>query len=145
VITCGVPDRSAQDPTRLGQTNATSLRHDHTIIWELEDFGTQTTPARMAWPNRFSRLVGDKAFGLLIADAVGLPVPAATGVPRLLAPFHFGQTTGTGEFWIRTCPTEQVPGRFTTHRGWLDPFELMRVEDPVRMEWVADARQVWIR
>ena len=32
--------------------------------------------------------------------------------------------------WIRTCPTEQVPGKFTTHRGWLDPYKLMHEEDP---------------
>jgi hypothetical protein len=36
----------------------------------------------------------------------------------------------SGEFWIRTAPTEQVPGKFTTHHGWLDPFKLLRSEDP---------------
>jgi hypothetical protein len=59
-----------------------------------------------------------------------LPVPGTTALPRRLAPFRFGQPTGTGELWLRTCPVEQVPGRFTTHRGWLDPFALLQKEDP---------------
>ncbi|HEX5709041.1 MAG TPA: hypothetical protein VFX96_17195 [Pyrinomonadaceae bacterium] len=104
--------------------------HDHTIIWELEEVGDIKLEAEIGWPNRFSRHVGDKAYGLLVADALGLPVPATTVIPRGLAPFRFGQATGGGEFWIRTCPVEQVPGFFTTKRGWLDPFKLLSDEDP---------------
>ena len=89
------------------------------------------TPARRpAWPNRFSRLLGDKAFGLLVADLLGLAVPATTVVGRRVAPFRFGRPTGTGERWLRTCPAEPVPGRFTTRRGWPDPFALLAGEDP---------------
>jgi hypothetical protein len=105
-------------------------RHGHTIVWEEEQTEELNLPIDITWPNRFSRLLGDKAFGLLVADVVGLPVPAATVVARALAPFRFGQPTGSGEYWIRTCPAEQVPGRFTTARGWLDPFALLAKEDP---------------
>jgi len=65
-----------------------------------------------------------------IADALGLQVPRTVVIPRAVAPFALGRETGLAETWIRTCPTEQVPGRFTTRRGWLDPFRLMQDEDP---------------
>jgi hypothetical protein len=106
------------------------FRHEHTIVWELEEVGAVNLAPDIRWPNLFSRFIGDKAFGLLIADSLGLPVPRTTAVPRRLAPFAFGTATNSGELWIRTCPTEQDPGRFTTRRGWLDPFKLMHEEDP---------------
>ncbi len=105
-------------------------RHDHTIIWEIEEVGPPPEGAVVSWPNRFSRFVGDKAFGLLMADLLGLPVPRTLVIPRKLPPFGFGTDTGCAETWIRTCPVEQVPGRFTTRRGWLDPYALMHEEDP---------------
>jgi hypothetical protein len=104
--------------------------HGHTIIWELERMGESLPRGDTRWPNRFSRFIGDKAFGLLVADSLGLPVPRTTVVARGVAPFTFGRATGTGEVWIRTCPVEQDPGHFTTRRGWTDPFELLEVEDP---------------
>ncbi|HEY0169865.1 MAG TPA: hypothetical protein VGB98_02345 [Pyrinomonadaceae bacterium] len=104
--------------------------HDHTIVWELERMGESHARGDTRWPNRFSRFVGDKAFGLLVADAVGLPVPRTTVIARGLAPFTFGRGTRTGEIWIRTCPVEQDPGHFTTRRGWCDPFKLLELEDP---------------
>lgn len=106
------------------------VERDHTIIWELERFDHVQTVADIRWPNNFSRFMGDKAFGLLVADVLGLPVPATTVFPRQLPPFSFGKSTGTAEVWIRTCPVEQDPGKFTTQRGWLDPYNLMAKEDP---------------
>ena len=106
------------------------VRQDHTIVWELEDVGGFETSAEILWPNKFSAFMGDKAFGLLLADTLGLPVPATQVFPRLLPPFTFGKPTGSAETWIRTCPAEQDPGRYTTKRGWLDPFELLAREDP---------------
>ena len=106
------------------------VRHGHTIVWELEEVGGLEASAEISWPNKFSRFIGDKAFGLLLADILGLPVPATMVFPRFLPPFTFGKTTGSGETWIRTCPVEQDPGRYTTNRGWLDPFALLAREDP---------------
>jgi hypothetical protein len=57
-----------------------------------------------------------------------------TVITRAIAPFSFGLATGTREFWIRTCPREQVPGKFTTRRGWVDPFDLIANEDPDRSQ-----------
>jgi hypothetical protein len=107
------------------------VRQTHTILWELEPADpVALAPRRLTWPNRFSRLLGDKTFGLLVADLHGLPVPATTVVGRRVAPFRFGRPTGGGERWLRTCPAEPVPGRFLTQRGWRDPFALLAAEDP---------------
>ncbi len=106
------------------------FRQEHTIIWELENVGATDTQAQMRWPNRFSQYIGDKAFGLLVAHLLGLPVPETVVISRAVGPFHFGQSTGSAETWLRTCPRVQVPGKYTTHRGWMDPFKLMSAEDP---------------
>jgi hypothetical protein len=109
---------------------AAGVRQAHTILWERERVDPVPLAARLSWPNRFSRLLGDKAFGLLVADLLGLPVPATTVVGRRVAPFSFGRPTGSGERWLRTSPAEPVPGRFPTQRGWGDPFALLAAEDP---------------
>jgi hypothetical protein len=111
-------------PLRVG------ARGTHTIVWEREPVAGVDVSAALVWPNHFSRFMGDKAFGLLIADTLGLPVPTTTVVARRVAPFRFGQPTGSAETWLRTCPIEPVPGKFTTRRGWSDPFALLAEEDP---------------
>jgi hypothetical protein len=112
-------------PMRVG------YRRSNTLWWELEpNAATTDLTAQVSWPNRFSRHIGDKAYGLLIADLVGLPVPRTTVVSRRVAPFSFGQPTRTGETWLRTCPTEQAPGQYTTLPHWTDPYALLAKEDP---------------
>jgi hypothetical protein len=113
------------------------VRQTHTIVWECEPVGPDRLSARLTWPNRLSRFLGDKAFGLLVADLLGLPVPATTVVGRRVAPFSFGRPTGSGERWLRTCPPEPVPGRFLTRRGWRDPYALLADEDPAGTAVVA--------
>jgi hypothetical protein len=114
------------------------VRQTHTILWEAEPADPAVALGRrLTWPNRFSRLLGDKAFGLLVADLLGLPVPATTVVGRRVAPFRFGRPTGGGERWLRTCPAEPVPGRFLTQRGWRDPFALLAAEDPAGTDLAA--------
>ena len=99
----------------------TGFRNTHTVIWESEWIGATTLEPQLRWPNKFSQLIGDKAFGLLIAHLANLPVPNTTVIPRKIAPFQFGADTGLSEKWFRTCPVTPVPGKFTTHRGWVDP------------------------
>ncbi|MCI0561747.1 MAG: hypothetical protein MN733_24930 [Nitrososphaera sp.] len=106
------------------------FRHEHTIVWEMERVVPIHLTAEVRWPNRFSRLVGDKAFGLLVADLLHLPVPATTVISRAISPFRFGRPTGTGEMWIRTSPPEPVPGFFPTRFGWYDPLKLLAQKDP---------------
>lgn len=100
------------------------------LVWEFEEHPHIEAHPRLEWPNIFSRFIGDKAFGLLVAHHVGLPVPFTTVINRRVAPFSFGRPTGSGETWIRTAPAEQIPGKLTTRRGWVDPYALLHSEDP---------------
>jgi hypothetical protein len=109
---------------------ARGWRATQTLLWEQEDTEATRASATLQWPNRFSRHIGDKLYGLLMAHLCGAAVPKTTALPRRVAPFSFGQPTGSYENWIRTCPTEPQPGLFTTHRGWLDPYKLLADEDP---------------
>ena len=105
-------------------------RGTHTLLWEYEETDAIAPGAALSWPNRFSRHIGDKAYGLLIADALGLSVPETTVIGRRVAPFTFGRPTGSPEVWTRTAPVEPQPGLYTTVKGWVDPFVLMAMEDP---------------
>lgn len=111
-------------PMRVG------YRRGHTLLWEIEQVESVRLEPRVVWPNRLSEHIGDKAFGLLIAHLLDLPVPMTTVISRAVAPFTFGRTTGTTEFWMRTCPRRPQPGRFTTKFGWQDPYRVMADEDP---------------
>ncbi len=105
------------------------IQNQQTIIWEIEKVENLEFDFIISWPNNFSEFLGDKAFGLLIADALGLPVPKTTFIGRNVAPFTFGTRTGTNEIWIRTCPKRRTPGKYSTFFGWKDPFEILASED----------------
>jgi len=113
-------------PLRVGS------RNERMIVWESSKAPGSPLSAEISWPNDFSRLIGDKTYGLVVADALGLPVPQTLAVARRVAPFRFGVSTDSQETWMRTSPTEPRPGLFTTTRGWQDPFTLLEVEDPER-------------
>lgn len=104
------------------------VRRERVILWEAEPDAPLVAAPAPSWPNRFSQHVGDKAFGLLVANVIGLPVPRTLVIGRNLAPFEFGISTGEG-VWTRTCPVTQQPGLYTTVKGWIDPFKLMTAED----------------
>jgi hypothetical protein len=104
-------------------------KNTQTIGWEFAKIETHNLKAKLSWPNRFSKMIGDKVYGLLIAHLSGLPVPTTTVINRRVAPFTFGRATGSREIWVRTSPHEQLPGKFTTVKGWIDPFKLMQEED----------------
>jgi len=108
------------------------IKMSHTIIWELEEFTNipESAEIDIRWPNNFSKIVGDKAFGLLIAEQLGINVPKTEVISRVVAPFTFGQDTGVSEVWIRTAPVVRTPGKFSTFKGWVDPFKLLSEEDP---------------
>lgn len=105
-------------------------KHGHTLLWESEKIQHDASAPSHAWPNRFSRHLGDKVYGLLIANLIGVPVPRTKVFGRRVAPFTFGTPTGSYEFWTRTAPYEPEPGRYTTVKGWIDPFRLLADEDP---------------
>lgn len=101
----------------------------HTIIWEYEKFEEYECDIKIKWPNKFSRFIGDKAFGLIIADYLGFNVPYTTVISRNVPPFSFGQETGLREKWIRTAPIVKEPGKYYTGDKWTDPFILMQKEE----------------
>lgn len=103
---------------------------NNVVAWEYAEHAATDAKPETIWPNRFSRMMGDKTFGLLVAHHIGLPVPFTTVVNRRVAPFSFGESTDWNESWVRTAPHDQTPGVFTTHRGWIDPFQLLQTEDP---------------
>lgn len=106
------------------------FKNTNTILWEEEEDAPIDLKPSCTWPNRFSRHIGDKAFGLLVAHSLGALVPKTLVIGRRVAPFSFGTETHSGLRWTRTCPTEPQPGLFTTLKGWADPFKLLASEDP---------------
>lgn len=109
--------------------NRQGVKKQHTIIWEYEFYEKVDYQRKISWPNNFSRFIGDKVFGLLIADSLGIMVPKTTVISRKIAPFTFGIETGVNEKWIRTCPIKKEPGKFYTGSSWIDPFKLMDEEE----------------
>lgn len=104
-------------------------RHAHTIVWEVDASAPSSAASPPNWPNRFSSMLGDKVFGLLLGELLGGQVPRSTVFCRAVAPFTFGEPTASTERWLRTAPRVSTPGRFTTIRGWTDPFALLAAED----------------
>lgn len=102
---------------------------EHTIIWEYEYYDNIFEGSNISWPNKFSRFLGDKVFGLLIADILGFKVPKTTVLSRSVAPFTFGTSTGLHEKWIRSCPMVKEPGKYYTGDKWVDPFIMMTEEE----------------
>ena len=97
-----------------------------TVIWQTEQRPGKDLDARPVWPNRFSRLLGDKVYGLLLADLEGLLVPRTmVFTKRGLFPFSFGRSTGSGQQWTRTAPAVKVPGYYPSVRGWYDPYHML--------------------
>jgi hypothetical protein len=99
-------------------------RQQNTLVWELEDMGNASPAPSWDWPNRFSKYIGDKTFGLVLADALGARVPHTQVIGRTVF-FSFGTPTHSPVKWTRTAPPEQQPGKFITTRGYTDPFAIM--------------------
>lgn len=113
-------------------------KHEHVIVWELGEDGGHVQPF-YSWPNSFSRLIGEKTYGLMMANILGFAVPHTTVYPRntKILPFSFGEPTGNDGVWTRTAPRVQEPGRYTTVRGWEDPFAMMDSDDPEKVALAA--------
>lgn len=109
--------------------NREGVKQTHTIVWEYELFEKVEHNFKITWPNKFSRFIGDKTFGLIIADYLGLNVPFTIVIPREMAPFTFGSRTGLFEKWIRTCPIVKESGKYYSGNKWIDPFILIQEEE----------------
>lgn len=111
-------------PENKGVLNTTS------IVWERQATNREIVP-NIKWPNPFSRFIGDKAFGLIVAYYFNMAVPFTIVFPRnkYLPPFVFG-FGGTKKMWTRTCPAIQTPGKYTTVSKSVNPYQLMDEDDP---------------
>lgn len=103
------------------------VQHSQFVIWEAErqNYSDTSESVQVIWPNRFSQHIGDKTFGLLVAHALGQNIPLTTSISRRVRPFVFGSPTGTNEFWYRTAPRRQLPGKLPTVLGHQDLFTLL--------------------
>jgi hypothetical protein len=108
------------------------IRGEHTIIWEIQQSEPLQSKPAIQWPNSFSRMIGDKAFGLLIGETFGFRVPRTLVLGRKVAPFEIGRPTGEMNKWTRTAPMEPKPGFFKTTKTYSDPFTLLAEDDPER-------------
>ena len=100
------------------------------VYWQKDLSGLQDQSPLFvsAWPNRFSRAVGDKAFGLYVASLL-TDVPNTTVVSREIPTFSFGcRPFGSDSVWKRTCPKEPIPGKYSTTNKHCDIFRLMQTE-----------------
>jgi hypothetical protein len=74
-------------------------------------------------------MLGDKAFGLLLADLYKFRVPFTKAFCRRFGSraFQFGRVTNSDVIWTRPCPAEPVPGyfKFETTSNERDPFSLL--------------------
>lgn len=99
-----------------GPVGVLNQRH---VTWEVSPSAESPTP-RHAWPNNFSRLLGDKAYGLLLADLYGFNVPRTTVVPiDSVPPFAFGSVPDhqARHLYTRPAPSKPLPGQLDTTFG----------------------------
>ena len=122
------PDLRGRDGARVEFSIHPAPRgwmHDHTVIWQVEQRPERELTATIEWPNRFSPPSRRQGIWLALAASAGLPVPRSLVVSRRLLPFLFGTSTGTGQYWTRTCPAEKMPGNYPSARGWFDPMKVL--------------------
>ena len=108
------------------------------IVWEEQCSEYTKSEPYYIWPNAFSKLIGDKAYGLLLARMYCFNVPTTTVYCRdkRIKPFTFGEASfdtfldGSSKVWTRTCPKTQEPGKYTTVNYFTDPYQLMLSDDP---------------
>ncbi|MBD3177844.1 MAG: hypothetical protein GF320_21935 [Armatimonadia bacterium] len=102
------------------------------VIWQRTDADPPPCGGEVGpWPNAFSRFIGDKAYGLMVASRLGAMVPRTRVITRGGLVFAFGPRPGRREDddirpWWRTCPRVREPGRHPTWHGYeTDPIAML--------------------
>ena len=97
------------------------------IVWEVsEEEATMTNTEIGIWPNHVSEAIGDKCYGLLVANAMGFNVPFTTAFVPNMQPFSFGRPKDTGTVYTRTCPATKSPGHYPSQRGYHNPLYALK-------------------
>lgn len=131
------PDLRAREGARVEfsiHPQPRGWNHGHTIIWQSVQRPASALEQPIVWPNAFTRMIGDKAFGLAVAAVAGLTVPRTIVFTRRLFPFSIGRSTGSMKMRTRTAPAEKIPGYYPSAGGWHDPFQVL--QNP----WMLDSR-----
>lgn len=104
------------------------LKKENTIIWEtVVDPEWQTVKPEFNYPNNFSLFLGNKLYGLLIADLLGFIVPKTLVFSRNVPPFTFGVETFSKEIFMRVAANQiRFNASALNKFGWLDPFKLLQ-------------------
>lgn len=99
------------------------------IIWELtENIDEEVLPEfhQHQIPNNFSDFLGEKLYGLLLAEIIAnANVPSTIGINRFVKPIIFGKETNHRDWWIRTVPTRKSAGEFATTNKSIDLFDFI--------------------
>lgn len=100
-------------------------------IWDIEE--VENTPENIKVNinpnNSFSRMLGNKTFGLLLVNALYIMTPMTEVYNRYLPTFKFG-SIHSEQKWTRTAPRDKTPGMFVTHKGVGDPINFISEEVP---------------
>lgn len=134
------PDLKGREGSRVEfsiHPKPSGWRKRHTIIWQLEQRPREKIETSIQWPNRFSRMLGDKTYGLILASSAGFSVPLTMVFSRRLFPFIFGESTGSSEKITRTSPATKEPGYYLSARGWYDPYAVLEghILAPEERKW----------
>ena len=143
------PDFSNFKDTRIEfsiHPNKCGFKNSNTIIWQIEEKkNTNNIKINISWPTNFSKMIGDKTFGLLIADSINLNVPETTVFNNRLNPFSFGNKTSLNGVRTRTCPEIKEPGYYPSYKSFVDPINLLKTLNKNKPQNITEVKSVIIQ
>lgn len=106
------------------------VHQERVIIWELEKVEEQEEINKIhTFPNRFSKFLGEKAYGLVLAEALGIKIPKSIIISKEVSPFILGENIEGSEKWLRTAPRIKMGGYFETIKGYENVFSFLQTEE----------------
>ena len=97
-------------PKPIGSSN------NNKLFWQIDKSTAHIDAPDICWPNSFSKMIGDKTYGLMVAYFLGFNVPCTTVYNKndRVPNFTFGRYTKSKKVWTRSCPSESQPGKYPT-------------------------------
>lgn len=99
-------------------------------VWEITDTNEfdENIKVPIMYPNNFSKHIGNKTFGLILAHILGLNVPSGIVINRNIRPFTL--TTNPkrlpDDTIMRPAPSIKLPGEIDSKFEYTDVFEFMK-------------------